>query len=31
MMNAFTLPIQKVFAENIGGVIVEQEQNVIHD
>ena len=30
IMNAITLPIQKVFAENIGGVIVEQEENVIH-
>ncbi|KAF2847463.1 hypothetical protein T440DRAFT_403328 [Plenodomus tracheiphilus IPT5] len=30
IMNAITLPIQKVFAENIGGIITEQEQNVIH-
>lgn len=30
MMNAITLPIQKIFAENIGGVVVQQEENVIH-
>lgn len=30
MMNALTLPIQRMFAENTGGVIVEQEENVIH-
>jgi hypothetical protein len=30
-MNAFTLPIQKIFAENIGGIITEQPENVIRD
>lgn len=30
IMNAITLPIQKVFAENIGGIISEQERNVIN-
>lgn len=30
MMNALTLPIQRIFAENKGGVIVEQQENVIH-
>lgn len=31
IMNAITLPIQKFFADNIGGIITEQEQNVIRD
>lgn len=31
IMNAFTLPIQKIFTENIGGVVVQQEKNIIHD
>jgi hypothetical protein len=30
IMNAITLPIQKIFAENIGGIIQEQEENVIN-
>lgn len=30
MMNAITLPIQRIFAENAGGVIVEQPENVIY-
>ncbi|EOA88260.1 uncharacterized protein SETTUDRAFT_38930 [Exserohilum turcica Et28A] len=29
IMNALTLPIQKVFAENIGGIIQEQKENII--
>lgn len=30
MMQTITLPIQKIFAENIGGVISTQEKNEIH-
>ncbi|KAI2477509.1 Galactosyl transferase [Pyrenophora tritici-repentis] len=29
IMQALTLPIQKVFADNIGGVIAEQKENII--
>lgn len=29
IMNAFTLPIQKIFAENIGGIITDQPENKI--
>ncbi|KAF2439390.1 hypothetical protein P171DRAFT_369640 [Karstenula rhodostoma CBS 690.94] len=29
MMNAITLPIQRIFAENIGGIITEQKENVL--
>ncbi|KAF2870352.1 hypothetical protein BDV95DRAFT_496247 [Massariosphaeria phaeospora] len=29
MMQAISLPIQRIFADNIGGVIVEQEHNAI--
>lgn len=29
MMNAFALPIQRIFAENTGGVIINQNENVI--
>ncbi|KAH8711936.1 hypothetical protein GQ44DRAFT_742765 [Phaeosphaeriaceae sp. PMI808] len=30
IMNAITLPIQKLFAENIGHIITKTEENVIH-
>jgi hypothetical protein len=30
MMNAITMPIQKLFAENIGHIITKTEENVIH-
>lgn len=30
IMNALTLGIQETFAENLGGVVVEQKENVIH-
>ena len=30
MMNAITMPIQKLFADNIGHIITKTEENVIH-
>jgi len=30
MMQAFTMPIQRIFAENTGGVIVQTDKNEIH-
>jgi hypothetical protein len=30
LMNAITMPIQRIFAENIGGIITKTEENVIH-
>jgi hypothetical protein len=30
MMNAITLPLQRIFAENTNGIVYEQNENVIH-